>query len=161
MKGVRFQTLAESHIPAIMEIERQAHGSPWSERSFRNELDHPQSEFIVATIGPELVGYAGEWILVDEAHVTTIAVRPDHRRKGLGRDLMNELLARAKARGAVCSTLEVRASNAAAIQLYEGLGYVQAGLRRGYYPDNKEDAVVMWLYNIDPSVTEGQGRARA
>ena len=148
MKGVRFEKLAAGHIPKIMEIEREAHGSPWSERSFQNELDHVFGEFVVATKDGLVVGYAGEWILADEAHVTTVAVHPDCRRQGLGKSLMKELLSRAVDRGAVCSTLEVRAGNEAAIQLYESLGYIQVGSRKNYYPDNKEDAVVMWLYDL-------------
>ena len=150
MKGVRFEKLTAAHIPAIMVIERQAHGSPWSERSFQNELDHVFGEFVVATVNGDVVGYAGEWILADEAHVTTVAVHIDCRRQGLGKSLMKELLDRAVDRGAVCSTLEVRSGNEAAIQLYESLGYVRVGTRKNYYPDNKEDAVVMWLYELEP-----------
>lgn len=148
MKGVRFEPLAERHFPAILEIERKSQSSPWSEQSFRNELDHAHGVFIVALVGLDLLGFAGEWILADEAHITTIAVDPDHRKKGLGRQLMEELLDRAIERGAVCSTLEVRASNEAALKLYEDLGYVRAGVRKAYYPDNKEDAVVMWLHSL-------------
>ena len=148
MTGIRFEPLREEHIPAVLEIEQRSQSSPWSERSFRNELDHPQGVFIVALSGERLLGFAGEWILADEAHITTIAVHPDERRRGLGRDLMLELLARGRALGAECSTLEVRAGNDAAIKLYESLGYVRAGLRKNYYPDNKEDALVMWLHRI-------------
>lgn len=148
MKGVRMEPLSEAHLPQIMEIEAKSHSAPWSEPSFRKELDHPHSEFVVALKDGSVVGYAGEWILADEAHITTVAVSPDHRRQGLGRQLMEELSHRAKARGAVCSTLEVRVSNASAIELYEKLGYVRAATRKNYYPDNKEDAVVMWLYDL-------------
>lgn len=149
MKGVRMEPLAESHLSQIMEIEAKSHSAPWSEPSFRKELDHPYSEFVVAVKDGKVVGYAGEWILADEAHVTTVAVDPDCRRQGLGRQLMEELLDRAKLRGAACSTLEVRVSNTAAMALYEQLGYVRAATRKNYYPDNKEDAAVMWLYSLD------------
>lgn len=149
MKGVRMEPLSEAHLPQIMEIEGKSHSAPWSEPSFRKELDHPHSEFVVAVKDNHVIGYAGEWILADEAHVTTVAVDPDYRRQGLGQKLMEELLARAKDRGAVCSTLEVRVSNASAIALYEKLGYVRAATRKNYYPDNKEDAVVMWLYDMN------------
>lgn len=148
MKGVRFVPLEVAHLPAIMEIERSSHGAPWSEQSFRNEIGSPQSLFLVALHEGAVVGYAGAWILADEAHVTTIAVHPDKRRQGLGRRLMDELLDRAKDAGAVCSTLEVRAANMAALHLYEELGYVRAGVRKRYYPDNREDAVVMWLHEM-------------
>lgn len=148
MKGVRFEPISEHLIARILEIEKKSQTSPWSEQSFRNELGHAHGVFIVAFVGQEVRGFAGEWILADEAHITTIAVDPDHRKQGLGRQLMEELLSRAVERGAVCSTLEVRAGNEEAIKLYESLGYIRAGLRKGYYPDNKEDAVVMWLHDL-------------
>jgi len=149
MKGVQFVPLHEVHLPAILEIEAKSHGAPWSERSFRNELDHEHSIFLVAEKGKQVVGYGGVWMLADEAHVTTIAVDPDARRQGLGWKLMIELLARAQEAGATCSTLEVRAGNTAAITLYERLGYTVCGTRKGYYPDNREDAIVMWLYDLE------------
>ena len=149
MKTLRFEPIQESHIPAIMEIEKVSNTAPWSERSFRNELDHKYGIFLVAILQGEVVAYGGVWLVVDEAHVTTIAVSPDQRRMGIGKRLMIELLLKAKSAGMVCSTLEVRASNEAAIKMYEQFGYHVAATRKGYYPDNKEDAVVMWLYNLD------------
>ena len=97
----------------------------------------------------EVVAYGGIWLVIDEAHVTTIAVAAPHRRQGIGEKLMVELLERGRTAGMVCSTLEVRAGNQPAITLYEKLGYHVAATRKGYYPDNKEDAVVMWLYDLD------------
>ncbi len=148
MKGLRFEKLQESHLPAVLEIERASESAPWSEASFRTEVDHPHGVFIVAQYAGRIVGFAGAWVLVDEAHVTTVAVEPEARGKGIGRALMVELLARCRERGATCSTLEVRVSNAPALKLYEGLGFVRAAVRRRYYPDNKEDAVVMWRYDL-------------
>lgn len=150
MKGVRFEPLRAEHIAAVLAVEAQCQSSPWSERSFRNELDQKQSVFLVAVLGGEVVGYAGAWILADEAHITTLAVAPSHRRQGLGIQLMEEVLSRAVERDAICSTLEVRAGNEAALRLYEGMGYARCGLRKGYYPDNREDAVVMWLHDLAP-----------
>jgi len=148
VKNLRFEALREEHLPAVLEIEKQANSAPWSERSFRNELDHEHGIFLVALGGGQVVGYGGVWLVVDEAHVTNVAVNPSLRRQGIGRRLMVELLKRAKERGMTCSTLEVRASNEAAIRLYEQLGYKITGHRRGYYPDNREDAAVMWLYEL-------------
>jgi len=148
MKGLRFETLAEGHLPAVLEIESQSNGAPWTEQSFRNELDHPHGVFVVAIVQGEVVGYAGAWVIVDEAHVTTVAVRPDDRRAGIGRKSVAELLARAKVKGATCATLEVRAGNEAALGLYESMGFVRCGVRKRYYPDNREDAVVMWLHDL-------------
>lgn len=148
MKGLRLASLKPEHIPQILEIEKRANTAPWSERSFQNELTHEHGVFLVAYSGAKIVGYAGMWLVVDEAHITTVAVDPDHQRRGIGRKLMIELLARAREAGMAGATLEVRAGNAAAIGLYEGLGFVRAAVRRRYYPDNKEDAVVMWLHDL-------------
>ena len=148
LKTLRFEPLQEAHIPAILEIERETNGAPWSERSFRNELDHAHGIFLTAFSGGEVMGYGGIWCVIDEAHITTIAIRKDFRRQGIGLKLMNELLTKAKAAAMTCSTLEVRASNDAAIKLYEKLGFSETAKRKGYYPDNREDAVVMWMHNL-------------
>jgi ribosomal-protein-alanine N-acetyltransferase len=148
MKTLRFEALEESHIPAILEIEREVNSAPWSERSFRNELTHAHGVFLTAIGDGNVVGYGGFWMVVDEAHITTVAVAKEFQRKGIGRKMMIELLTRAKAQGMACSTLEVRAGNEPAIKLYENLGYVTAARRKSYYPDNKEDALVMWLHSL-------------
>jgi len=145
---VRLEALSSDAIPAILEIEREANTAPWSEQAFINELDHPNGIFLVVRVDGEIAGYGGVWIVVDEAHITTIAVRPENRRQGLARKLMNELLTNAQKRGATCSTLEVRAGNEAAVKLYESLGYRTIATRRAYYPDNREDALVMWNYDL-------------
>lgn len=146
---LRLEPLAEHHIPAILEIERVVNGSPWSEKSFRNEIDHVHGLFRVAIEGGEVVGYGGVWLVIDEAHVTNVAVAPSHQRQGIGRRMMVELLRAARDAGMTCSTLEVRAGNATALSLYEKLGFERTAVRRGYYPDNKEDAVVMWLHSLE------------
>lgn len=152
MKSLRMVKLREEHLPDILEIEKLCNPSPWSERAFRNELDHEHSVFLVAMSGEEIVGYAGAWTLFDEAHVTNVAVAPNHQRKGIGRQLMVALLEECRELGIVCSTLEVRASNEAAIRLYEGLGFVVSARRKRYYPNNGEDAVVMWLHDVPGSL---------
>ena len=146
--SLRFEPLHESHLPAILAIENAVNGSPWSERSFRNEIAHPHGIFRVAVEDGEVVGYGGLWLVIDEAHVTNIAVAPDHQRRGVGRRLMVELLNVAKRKGMTCATLEVRAGNDPALHLYESLAFERSAVRRGYYPDNKEDAVVMWRYDL-------------
>lgn len=148
LKTLRFEPLNEGHIEQILTIERMTNGAPWSERSFRNELDHEQGFFTVAKMDGKVVGYGGVWFVIDEAHITTVAVAEVHRNLGIGRKMMYQLLNKAKEMGMECSTLEVRAGNAPAIHLYETLGYKTTALRKGYYPDNKEDAAVMWMYNL-------------
>jgi len=147
-KGLQIVPIAEEHIPAILEIELVSNGAPWSERSFRNELNHPYGIMLVAKEGNNVVGYAGAWLVVDEAHITTVAVAPNARRRGIGRLLTEEILKQAKERGMACSTLEVRAGNEAAIELYKQLGYQETARRKAYYPDNQEDALVMWLHDL-------------
>jgi len=145
---LRFEELQEEHIPAILEIEKQVNSAPWSEKSFRNELDHKGGIFIVALLEGKVAGYGGVWLVVDEAHITTIAVEPVHQRQGAGSRLVIDLLLRAKECGMTCATLEVRASNTIAITLYEKLGFKNTATRKAYYPDNKEAAIVMWLYDL-------------
>lgn len=141
--------LAGKHLAKVLEIEAASNGAPWSERAFRNELDNPQGVFVVSEEkGGEVSGFGGMWMVVDEAHITTLAVDPSFRRRGIGAKIMRVLLDEAKRRGMSCSTLEVRAGNEAAIALYESLGYVRVSVRRRYYPDNREDAVIMWLYEL-------------
>jgi ribosomal-protein-alanine N-acetyltransferase len=142
--------LAECHLPKVQEIEAASSGAPWSERAFRNELDNPHGVFLVAVDrGGEVCGYGGMWLIVDEAHITNLAVAPDQRRRGVAKRLMRSLLTIARERGMVCSTLEVRTGNTAAIRLYEALGYAQVSVRKRYYPDNREDAAIMWLHSLD------------
>lgn len=145
---LRFVPLEKSLIPKILEIEQVTHSAPWSQRSFENELEHKYGVFLVGLVEGEVSAYGGVWILVDEAHVTNVVVKSELRGQGIGRRLMIELLQKARTKGAVCATLEVRASNTTAIRLYEDLGFVQSTVRKQYYPDNKEDAVVMMLNDL-------------
>ena len=149
LKTLRFEPLKAEHVSKILEIENRTNGAPWSERAFLNELSHADRIFLVAFGSGDIVGYGGVWLVIDEAHVTTLAVDEPYRRKGIGEKLMIELLVKSQEAGMVCSTLEVRAQNEPAIQLYLKLGYKQTALRKGYYPNNKEDASVMWLYDLD------------
>ncbi len=145
---LRFEPLREDRLPSVLAIERVVNPAPWSERSFRNELDHKDGLFLVALLGGEVVGYGGIWLIVDEAHITTLAVDPEHQRQGIAKQMLKELLIRARDAGMVCSTLEVREGNVAAISLYEQFGFVAAATRKSYYPDNRENALVMWLYDL-------------
>ncbi len=148
MKNLFFETLDEKHISAIMEIERISQSSAWSEQSFRNEIRSSHAIFLVAIYQSKVIGYAGAWIIVDEAHITTVAIHPDHRRKHFGQALIQELITRSRDAGATCSTLEVRVSNEPAIKLYEKFGFEACGLRKRYYPDNHEDAAIMWAHDL-------------
>jgi ribosomal-protein-alanine N-acetyltransferase len=140
--------MTEEHVSAVVEIDRASNGAPWSEASFLREVANPQAHYFVFLESEKVAGFAGYWTLIDEAHVTTIAVSPEMRGKGIGRALMERVLADAASFGMTCATLEVRISNEKAIKLYESLGFVHSGVRKNYYPDNREDAVIMWRYGL-------------
>ncbi|MGH2463628.1 MAG: ribosomal protein S18-alanine N-acetyltransferase [Candidatus Limnocylindria bacterium] len=131
-------------IPAVLEIERASFSTPWPPEAFTQELTHNRlARYTVARQGEAVVGYAGVWLMVDEAHITTFAVHPGWRRQGIGRRLMDALLIVASEMGAARMTLEVRISNLAAQALYRAYGFEIAGRRERYYTDDGEDAYIM------------------
>lgn len=125
-------------------IEEEVYPIPWSKNAFINEiLDNGFASYYVALADGEVVGYAGIWTIVDEAHITTLAVSAGWQSRGVGSMLLEHLMARARAKGASRMTLEVRVSNVSAQKLYKKYGFVPCGLRPNYYSD--EDALIMWL----------------
>ena len=136
--------LAHEHLGQAAEIERLCFSDPWSEKMLAEHLANPCS-LTLAAVGDtgRLLGYVGLLAVVDEGYITNVAVRPDCRRQGIASSLLQALEARGRARNLTFLTLEVRQSNAPARALYEKLGYVQAGLRRNYYENPREDAVIM------------------
>ena len=147
-------TLAD--VESAHEIERLSFATPWPAYAFEQELRGNQlARYLAAHAGARLVAFAGLWLMVDEAHVTTISVHPDWRRQGIGRRLMVALLELAVDIGARRMTLEVRPSNAGARALYEEFGFVVAGRRPGYYSDDGEDALVMTTLDLDDPVMRG------
>jgi len=138
------------HLPGVLAIERRSYPTPWSERAFAAELNqNAYAQYIVALRGAMVLGYAGMWLIMDEAHITNIAVHPQERRRGLGHRLLSELEARARAHGCRRMTLEVRPSNLGAQRLYQRHGFVVCGVRPGYYADTREDALIMWKEGLD------------
>jgi ribosomal-protein-alanine N-acetyltransferase len=140
-------------LDRIMEIEHASFTLPWSRDAFEAELTQNHfAKYLVAIHEGQVVGYAGVWVILDEGHVTNIAIHPDARGKKLGEALMRELMATAIAHGSERMTLEVRVSNVVAQRMYEKLGFVNAGIRKGYYTDNNEDAMIMWVeFSLDES----------
>ena len=142
--------MTEADLQAVMDLEKASFKTPWSTELLRRELDHEWSTILLVEEprpegGQELLGLAIFWIVHDELHVLNVATAPQHRRRGVGRVVMEEALARARARGCSLATLEVRRSNEAAIQLYKSLGFRPVGVRPNYYVDEGEDAIVMVL----------------
>jgi ribosomal-protein-alanine N-acetyltransferase len=131
-------------VPAVHEIERLSFSTPWPAHAFEQELKGNRlARYVVARAGQRVVGFAGIWLMVDEAHVTTFGVHPDWRRQGIGRQLLLNLVELSVAIGARRMTLEVRASNGAAQELYRQFGFEVTGRRPRYYTDDGEDALVM------------------
>jgi [ribosomal protein S18]-alanine N-acetyltransferase len=131
-------------VPAVLEIERLSFSSPWPAYAFEQELTTNRlAHYVVARSEGRVVGFAGIWLMVDEAHVTTFGVHPDHRRRGVGRRLLLRLAELAIGLGTARMTLEVRVSNEAAQALYRSFGFRVAGRRIAYYSDDGEDALVM------------------
>jgi len=142
---VTIEKMKMKDLDEVMEVERQCFTTPWSRYSFVCELkDNQFSHYIVAKHSDRVIGYAGMWIILDEAHVTNVGVLPEYRGGGVGELLMRSLIIAAKEHGAKKMTLEVRKSNYVAQNLYSKLGFEPVGIRRGYYLDNREDAVIMW-----------------
>ncbi len=137
------------HLPAVLAIEEQVQPRPWSERIFRSELGQPNRCYLVARHGAAVVGFAGVLLVVDEGHVTNVAVDPSWHRRAVATSLLLRLCRTAAERGARNLTLEVRMSNDGAQALYRRFGFAPGGVRKAYYPDNREDALVMWAHDID------------
>ena len=138
---IRRMTLAD--VDAVYAIERATFPRPWSREDFSREMtSNACARYLVAERAGEILGYAGAWIVLDEAHITNIAVAKARRGQGVGKALTRGLLQYAANLGVVYATLEVRRSNGVAQGLYKGLGFVYVGLRKRYYEDNGEDAFI-------------------
>jgi [ribosomal protein S18]-alanine N-acetyltransferase len=150
-------------IDAVQEVERASFPVPWPANAFRHELTQNRNAYyIVAKEGDHIVGYSGLWLSLDEAHITTFAVLPDYRRRKIGERMLVALFDKAQKLGGEWLTLEVRASNMPAQRLYEKYGFRPAGVRRRYYSDNNEDAIIMWTERLkDRSVRDRLAKLRA
>lgn len=142
---VSFEEMLPEHLSQVEEIEKVSFPTPWSLSAFLYEITQNDfAHYIVAMSGGEVLGYGGMWLILDEAHITNVAVRKDSRMKGIGRALMLEIIRRAILMGTNSMTLEVRPSNTAARNLYTSLGFKEKGRRKRYYTDTGEDAIIMW-----------------
>jgi [ribosomal protein S18]-alanine N-acetyltransferase len=141
-------------VPDVHGIERLSFTTPWPAYAFEQELKGNRlARYLVARAGDAVVGFAGLWLMVDEAHVTTFGVHPDWRRQGIGRQLLIGLIDLAIGIAARRMTLEVRVSNEAAQELYRSFGFEVTGRRARYYTDDHEDALVMTTPELrDPSI---------
>jgi [ribosomal protein S18]-alanine N-acetyltransferase len=141
-----FRHMREDDIEQIVNIETLSFATPWSRESFFNELNKNQfATYVVMEDDEKIIGYCGMWLIVDEAHITNIAVLPEYRGRKLGDALLAKVIETARDMGAKSMTLEVRVSNHVAQNLYRKYGFKNGGIRKGYYTDNHEDAIVMWV----------------
>lgn len=138
------------HVRAVLRIEEQVYPRPWTSALFLSELALRSSRaYFVARVGRQIVGYAGVMISFEDAHVTTVAVDPAWQRRGIATRLLVALARESLVRGAQHLTLEVRMSNKGAQALYRRFGFAPVGVRKNYYPETNEDALVMWVHDID------------
>jgi ribosomal-protein-alanine N-acetyltransferase len=143
--GIIFRKMDFIDINGVVEIESRSFSLPWSAAMFNEELNNPIAYYIVAVIEQKVVGYAGMWLIIDEAHITNIAVDPDYRRRNIASTMMRLLIEKAYEMSLKSMTLEARTGNFQAIELYKRFGFKTEGRRKGYYREDGEDALIMWL----------------
>ena len=165
--SILIRRMTEADLPQVLEIEKENFSVPWSEKSFRDMISRPESVFLVAeeTAGlkvdsgrrmPYLAGYAGAVTACDQGDVTNIAVRGTRKQRGIGDQLMKHLLEEARKKGAEEIFLEVREHNEPAKQLYRSNRFVEIGIRKGYYADTQEDAILMKRSLLEEVRTTGE-----
>lgn len=141
-----FRGMKLDDLEDVLQVEKESFPTPWSREAFQNELTQNHfAHYMIAEMDGEMAGYCGMWMIVDEAHITNIAVRPKFQGKKIGEQLLREMMKMAKWLGAARMTLEVRISNKIAQNLYAKLGFSLHGVRPKYYTDNMEDAYIMWV----------------
>ena len=139
------RNMRESDLDDVMEIEKDAFTTPWTREAFLMEITKNQlAKYIVAEIDETIVGYGGIWLIIDEGHITNIAVKSNYRGLGVGNALVEGLIFLCTKLDINGMTLEVRVSNTVAKNLYKKYGFVESGIRPKYYQDNNEDALIMW-----------------
>jgi ribosomal-protein-alanine N-acetyltransferase len=143
---IKIQKMTNNDLEGVFIIEGLSFTTPWSFESFYNEVNvNHLAYYAVVLEAGQVVGYGGMWSVIDEAHVTNVAIHPDHRGKGYSKQLMAHMMAYAKSRNLERMTLEVRVGNTVAISLYQQMGFLEAGRRPKYYEDTGEDALILWV----------------
>lgn len=138
------RSMTMDDVDAVYMVEKDCFVDPWSKESIKKELKNNLARYLVAQLDNRIVGYVGVWFVVDEGHITNVAVHSDYRGKKIGDKLVKEMVELCKGNNIVAMTLEVRSSNTVAQNLYRKYGFKMGGIRKEYYSDNKEDAIIMW-----------------
>lgn len=150
--NIRLMTLSD--IDSVLEIEKLSFKTPWSKESFESEImDNNLAYYMVLEYKNHIVAYGGMWFVIDEGHITNIAVHPVCRGRGWGKKLVKNMMSFAYEKEVRRMTLEVRTKNVPAIKLYEKMGFKGCGVRAGYYQDTGEDALIMWA-DINPDLID-------
>lgn len=144
INNLKIEEMKLDDIDGVFEVEKNCFEDYWSKDSFKKELSNNLAKYLVAKVDGKVVGYVGIWFVVDEGHITNVAVHENYRGKKIGDKLIKELVQVCKDNKIVSMTLEVRASNIVAQNLYRKYGFKMAGIRKEYYSNNKEDAIIMW-----------------
>jgi ribosomal-protein-alanine N-acetyltransferase len=148
MNNIEILPFDERHVNEVLYISTLSFLTPWTRDSIEKELDNTFARYVVAKKDDVVIGFGGIWLILDEGHITNIAVHPEFRGIGAGDMIVEALIEVCKLEGINSMTLEVRASNATAQKLYKKHGFIEEGVRKNYYTDTKEDAVIMWRYNL-------------
>ncbi len=147
-QSFELREMRQDDLPRVMEIDRECFPIPWHESAYLTEVSNRSAYYVVLCQDDEVAGYAGMWTIMDEAHITTLGVSTPYRRRRGGERLLIALLVEAIGKGARRATLEVRQSNTAAQNLYKKYGFYPVAVRRAYYSDNNENAIIMWVEDI-------------
>lgn len=148
MNDVEIYTFNESHVDEITTINNLCFPVAWTKDSMKKELENKFAKYVVSKKDNIVIGYGGFWIILDEAHITNIAVHPEYRGIGAGKEMLSSLINLSKELNLCAMTLEVRKSNIIAQNLYKKFGFLEEGVRKKYYADNNEDAIIMWKRDI-------------
>ncbi|EGT3797309.1 ribosomal protein S18-alanine N-acetyltransferase [Clostridioides difficile] len=144
VEDIKIEEMTTEDIDEVFEVEKNCFEDYWSKESFRKELSNEVARYIVAKLNGKIVGYVGIWLILDEGHINNVAVHSDYRGKKIGDKLIKGIVDLCKDNNIASMTLEVRASNKIAQNLYRKYGFKMGGIRKEYYSDNKEDAIIMW-----------------
>lgn len=144
MDNIKIMPIENKYISGVLNVSTLSFPVTWSRESFKSELSNKYARYLVAVEDQVVVGFGGMWVILDEAHITNIAVHPEFRGCGISNLLIDGLISICDKENVTAMTLEVRRSNERAQNLYKKFGFHEDGIRAGYYEDNKEDAVIMW-----------------
>jgi ribosomal-protein-alanine N-acetyltransferase len=148
MNNIEIIPFNKNHVNEVLYISNLSFLTPWTIDSIEKELENKLARYVVAIKDNLVIGYGGIWLILDEGHITNIAVHPEYRGVGAGDMIVEALVELCKLEGIYSMTLEVRKSNLVAQSLYKKHGFIEEGVRKNYYADSHEDAVIMWRYNL-------------